>query len=90
MSFLSTEIIRTENVYSIQLILCPVLLKLSHEYLTSATSTDEDSSQKRGFIITMMLCLILQVHGSGKADTCDCRTVLIFRLVTFSWSLPLM
>lgn len=66
MSFLFTETIRTENVYSVQLILCPVLLKLSREYLTSATTTDQDSRQKRGCIITVMLCLILQVHRSGK------------------------
>lgn len=96
MAFLATETIRTENVYSIQLTPCPVLLKLSHAYLTSATTIDQDSSQlkdsrqKRGFIITVILCLVVEVHHRGKADSCDCRTVLIFRLLTFSQSLPLM
>lgn len=46
MAFLATEIIRTENVYSIQLTPCPVLLKVSHTYLTSATTTEQDSSQQ--------------------------------------------
>lgn len=37
---LSIEIIRTENVYSIYSIICPVLMEVNHLYLSSAATIE--------------------------------------------------